>query len=206
MKGLTDKQRAMLDFIEEFMDSKGMAPTVYEIAEHFKIKTSTVFAHLRSLQRKGYLTRSSKARSISLTRPRKRPKRLSYVMPLPLVGSLASSGDALARKEGEVFCDPALIGDSDPKKLFAVKFQGQSMRDTGILDGDILIARQSDNIKSGDIVVALVNGAETVVRSCHPLTGDMLELRPSNPDFKTQTYRNSDVRVAGVVVALQRKV
>ena len=51
MKGLTEKQRRILNYIEEFMNSVGMAPTVYEIADHFAIKTSTVFAHLRALQK-----------------------------------------------------------------------------------------------------------------------------------------------------------
>ena len=55
MKGLTDKQRNILEFINDFMEANVMAPTVYEIAEHFNIKTSTVFAHLRSLQKKNYL-------------------------------------------------------------------------------------------------------------------------------------------------------
>ena len=63
MKTLTEKQRNILEFIEEFLDREGMAPTVYEIADHFGIKTSTVFAHLRALQRKKQLSRSSKARS-----------------------------------------------------------------------------------------------------------------------------------------------
>ena len=67
MKGLTDKQRNILDFIEDFMEVNMMAPTVYEIAEHFGIKTSTVFAHVRSLQKKNFLTRSSKARSMFCT-------------------------------------------------------------------------------------------------------------------------------------------
>ena len=61
-----EKQKNMLDFIDDFLDREGMAPTVYEIADHFGIKTSTVFAHLKALQRKNQLARSSKARSISL--------------------------------------------------------------------------------------------------------------------------------------------
>ena len=65
MKNLTEKQKSIIDFIDDFIDRENMAPTVYEIADHFGIKTSTVFAHLKALQRKNQISRSSKARSIS---------------------------------------------------------------------------------------------------------------------------------------------
>ena len=73
MKGLTGKQKKIVEFIEDFNRTMGMAPTIYEIAEHFGIKTSTVFAHIRALQKKNILHRSSKARSISLAHPKPCP-------------------------------------------------------------------------------------------------------------------------------------
>ena len=85
MKGLTDKQRNILEFISDFMEANVMAPTVYEIAEHFNIKTSTVFAHLRSLQKKNYLKRSSKARSISLSKPRRKSRCPNGLRSVPLL-------------------------------------------------------------------------------------------------------------------------
>ncbi len=66
MKGVTQKQQNILDFIVEFKNSEGMSPTVYEIADRFSIKTSTVFAHLRAMKRKELITRTSKARSIKV--------------------------------------------------------------------------------------------------------------------------------------------
>ena len=66
MKGLTEKQQDILEYISEFSHREGMAPTVSEISEHFGIKAATAFAHVRALQRKGYVNRSSKARSLSL--------------------------------------------------------------------------------------------------------------------------------------------
>ena len=91
MKGLTDKQKGMIEFIEEFMNTTGMAPTIYEIAEHFRIKTSTVFAHIRALQKKGFLSRSSKARSISLVRPRRKQRIPVGVQAIPVLGRPAES-------------------------------------------------------------------------------------------------------------------
>ena len=78
MKGLTEKQKNMIDFIEEFVNANGMAPTIYEIAENFGIKTSTVFAHIRALQKKSILTRSSKARSISLNKLKRKNKFFTF--------------------------------------------------------------------------------------------------------------------------------
>ena len=83
MKGLTQKQKNIIEFINEFMTTQEMAPTIYEIAEHFHIKTSTVFAHIRALQKKNYLTRSSKARSISLSHPKKRSRFPAGVQSIP---------------------------------------------------------------------------------------------------------------------------
>ena len=67
MKGLTDKQKEILDFVSEFSRREGMAPTIFEISERFKIKSATAFAHVRALQRKGFVNRSSKARSLTLS-------------------------------------------------------------------------------------------------------------------------------------------
>ena len=72
MKKLTEKQGKILDFIMEFRKKHDMAPTVYEIAESFAIKTSTVFAHLRALQKKKFIVRTSKARSIILLKNKRK--------------------------------------------------------------------------------------------------------------------------------------
>lgn len=205
MKGLTEKQRYMLDFIENFQEKEGMSPTVYEIAEQFKIKTSTVFAHIRALQRKSFLVRSSKARSISLTKPKRKPRHMSFVLPIPLLGRINAGlpAESIENVEGEVFCDIALTGD-DPKKVFALKIQGESMRDAGILEGDTIIIKQDAPLKAGAVVVALVNN-ETTVKSYYPRENSQIELRPANSDFKPQIYPAEQVKIQGVVLALQRK-
>ena len=100
MKSLTDKQKNIVDFIEDFTNSAKMAPTIYEIAEHFNIKTSTVFAHIRALQKKNYLSRSSKARSISLTKPRRENRIPAGLQAVPVLDDSSSK---------EVFCDTKLL-------------------------------------------------------------------------------------------------
>lgn len=203
---MTDKQREILDFIEGFTESEGMAPTVYEIANHFDIKTSTVFAHIRALQRKGFLTRSSKARSISLSARKKQARHVSFVLSIPLLGRISAGPplDSPELREGEVFCDVSMIGAHDADKIFALKINGESMKDLGIIDGDIVIVNQTQDIKAGDVVVALVHD-ETTVKSYYNPGNGKIELRPANPQFKPQFYPQEDVKIQGKVIALQRQ-
>jgi repressor LexA len=207
MKALTEKQKSMLDYIEDFIEQEGMAPTVYEIADFFSIKTSTVFAHLRALQRKSHITRTSKARSISVKSSTKaKPKHMSFLLPIPLLGRInaGSPADSLEYKEGEIFIDPSMISTKDANNVFALKVQGQSMRDLGIYEDDIIIVEKIDNVNAGDIVVALVQ-EETTVKSYFPLRGGRVELRPANNEFNTQVYPDAHVQIQGKVVGLQRE-
>jgi len=206
MKALTEKQKDILEFIEDFMEKEVMAPTVYEIADFFKIKTSTVFAHLRALQRKNQLNRSSKARSISLMKPRRKSKHMSFVLSIPLLGRINAGlpAESLEYKEGDIFVDTAIVGKKDADKVFALRVQGESMRDIGIYQDDIVIVKQIEEPKSGDIVVALVND-EVTVKTIYFHKGARIELRPSNSDFTPQFYPAAQVKIQGKVVGLQRE-
>ena len=208
MKGLTEKQKNILDFIEEFISREGMAPTVYEIAEHFKIKTSTVFAHLRALQRKKQLTRSSKARSISLagsSRGGENTKfRGAYNVPIltRIKGSVVDSGEF---RDGELCVHRALIGRTLQGSLFAVRIRGESMRDLGIYDGDIVIAVETDlSPRFGDIVI-VESGDGLIARSYFPKPGGRVELRAANSTFPNDICAAAECRPLGVVVALERR-
>ncbi|MGI6354406.1 MAG: transcriptional repressor LexA [Lentisphaerae bacterium] len=204
MKGLTTKQQDILDFIAEFARREGMAPTISEISEHCKIKSATAFAHIRALQRKGYVNRSSKARSLTLVNAPK-PTHFSLTLSIPVLGRISAGAPLLSEQhiEGQIHFDPALLPRSvGGHNLFALKVQGESMRDLGILDGDIIIAKQTETASLGDIVVAMMDG-ETTVKSLH-LTEGKWELRPANPDFKSRFYPLDELTIQGVVVALQR--
>ncbi len=206
MKALTEKQKNMLDYIEDFIEQEGMAPTVYEIADFFSIKTSTVFAHLRALQRKSRITRTSKARSISIKNTKNKTKHMSFLLPIPLLGRInaGSTASNLEYKEGEIFVNPVMISNKDGSDAFALKVHGQSMRDLGIYEDDIIIVEKVDNVNPGDIVVALVQ-EETTVKSYFPLRGGRVELRPANNDFNTQVYPDAHVHIQGKVVGLHRE-
>ena len=195
MKGLTEKQKNMVDFIENFMSTVGMAPTIYEIAEHFKIKTSTVFAHVRALQKKGVLTRSSKARSISLNKPRRKNRIPAGVQSIPVLGETAQ----------DVFCDSKVFRRiaSSGKDLFAMHVKGSDLHDLGILDGDIVIVKSHPvNISGGDIVLTEMNGKD-VFRSCRTLENGAVKMMSDNP---AQPVKLDGFPVKGVVIGLQRSI
>lgn len=206
MKALTEKQKSMLEYIEDFIEQEGMAPTVYEIADYFSIKTSTVFAHLRALQRKSHITRTSKARSITVKNHKSKPRQMSFLLPVPILKKIKPGApvNSLEYKEGEIFIDPAIVSSKDTTSVFAFKVRGQSMRDLGIYEDDIIIVEKVSSVNAGDIVVALVQD-ETTVKSYFPLRGGRIELRPANSDFNTQVYPDAHVQIQGKVVGLQRE-
>ena len=204
MKGLTVKQQEILDFVDRFMRHEGMAPTVYEIADYFKIKSATAFAHLRALQRKGYVDRSSKARSLTLLRS-DRPKTASLMLAVPVLGRIAAGMPVTAEEniEATIQFDPALLPrGAGGQQIFGLKVMGDSMRDLGILDGDTVIAKKADTASIGNIVVALVDN-ETTIKSLY-IKDKMVELRPANPAYQSQFYPLDKVLIQGIVVALQR--
>ena len=191
MKGLTQKQKNIIEFINEFMTTQEMAPTIYEIAEHFHIKTSTVFAHIRALQKKNYLTRSSKARSISLSHPKKRSRFPAGVQSIPF----HCIGEASAAEPGEktLVCDVTRLLDSPAKEnLYAVHVHGSDLNGSGIFDGDILIVKSNPETVSGeDIVVAEENGREILKQAKDAIINGTMSDAPN---------------VKGVVVGLQRRI
>ena len=131
---------------------------------------------------------------------------MSFLVPIPLLGRINAGmpADSPELKERDIYVEPSLLAKYPGDKFFALRVNGESMRDLGVLDGDIVVVRQTVNVHSGDIVVALVNN-ETTVKSFFPLTQGRVELRPANPDYATQLYSAVDVQLQGKVIALHRE-
>ncbi len=213
MIGLTQKQRDILEFIDDFAERENIQPTIYEMADHFDIKTSTVFAHIKALERKNYISRSKKARSISILQPFKRlgkkkvggVRHMSFILPIPLLGRINAGGlvDSQEYKEGEIYFDLKMFDNKEQNDFFALTVHGESMRDLGIYDGDAVLVYKTSEVKKNDIVVAFINN-ETTIKTYVP-KDDTIELHPANNDFPIQKYKKDIVSVQGKVVALQRK-
>lgn len=202
---VTDKQRQILDFIEQFTSDHGMPPTVGEIAEDFGVATPTAFNHLRALQKKGMITRSEKARSIAVLHPRKTSAKVTIQVPQvgmiragkPIFAEESPGDDALTLHEG-------FLGLTRFDTLYALTVVGDSMKDAGILDGDTIVVEKRNTANRGDIVVALVEDEATV--KYYQRRKSMIELHPANDAYEVQTYMPHEVLIQGVVRAVLRRL
>jgi repressor LexA len=205
---LTARQREILECIEQHMRERGYPPSVREIGEVVGLtSTSTVHAHLATLQRLGYLRRDpSKPRAIEVrydagsgAAVERRPARH-----VPVVGDVAAGTDVLAQENVEELLPmPAdFVGEG---QVFMLRVRGDSMIDAGILDGDYAVARQEAEPRKGDIVVAGIPGEEGTVKTWSR-RGNKVVLLPANPDFEPIDLDAADVRVYGKVVAVLRRL
>lgn len=200
-KGLTDRQQAILDFIIESIRENGYPPTIAEIGLKFSIaSTNGVNDHLQSLERKGYITRSPKARGIHVNRIAAQGLYQSDVGTAPLVGRVAAGYPILA--EQNIESEIPVSGSLARGKVFCLRVSGDSMIEDGILDGDIIVVDQEKRPRTGDIVVALID-EDATVKHYHP-KGSNIELRPANHTMQPMVYPAGQVSIQGVVVGLQR--
>jgi len=203
MKKLTERQKAILDFIRETIKDRGAPPTLREIGAHFKISsTNGVRSFLSALEKKGYIKRHSyQSRGIELAEGAKTTASFNSI---PIVGRVAAGEPILAEEniEGRIGIDLDLLGDED---LFALRVQGDSMIEAGIHNGDLVFARRQPIAERGEIVVAII-GDEATVKYFYPENG-RVRLEPANPSFRTLVIerRTPGFSIAGKVVGVFRK-
>ncbi len=205
---LTERQRGILNFIESETRDRGYPPSVREIGEAVGLtSTSTVHAHLASLQRLGYLRRDpTKPRAIEVrydpgsgASGERRPARH-----IPLVGDVAAGTDVLAQENVEELLPlPADFTGDGP--VFMVRVRGDSMIDAGILDGDYVVVRQEAEVRKGDVVVAGIPGEEGTVKT-FTRKGNKVVLVPANTRLAPMEFDAADVTIYGKVVTVVRRL
>lgn len=193
---LTPTQQKVLGFIRKAIEKTGFPPTRAEIAKAFRYSSpNAAEEHLRTLERKG---------AIELTPGASRGIRLAEGLGLPLIGRVAAGSPILAEEHVERRCqvDPALF---QPRADYLLKVRGMSMRDAGILDGDLLAVHRTREARSGQIVVARVHDEVTVKRLRR--RGNSVELLPENPEFKTIVVdsREENFAIEGIGVGVIRR-
>jgi repressor LexA len=204
---LTKRQQEIFDFIKRYSAGHGYPPTVRDIGKAVGLaSSSTVHAHLANLERLGLLRRDpTKPRAIELldrAASTAASSVLNLVRPgLPLVGQVAAGQPVLAEENIEDYVQtPAFAGGNDGGYLLRVR--GESMKNVGILDGDLVVVRPQDTAEDGDIVVALVGEEATVKRFFQE--SDHVRLQPENETMAP--ILSQDVRVLGKVVGLMRSI
>lgn len=214
---LTERQRQILDLIRDVITRTGFPPTRAEIASSLGFRSPNAAEdHLKALARKGAIELTAGAsRGIRLSdaaqaefaaneAPPAAPDfaaRISQIL-LPLVGRVAAGHPILASEhvEREVGVDPELFAQ---RPDFLLKVQGLSMRDAGILDGDLLAVRKAPEARQGQIIVARL-GEEVTVKRLHRDAG-RIQLLPENPDFEPiNVTPDVDFAIEGIAVGLIR--
>jgi repressor LexA len=202
---LTKRQQEIFDFIKKYSAKYGYPPTVRDIGKAVGLaSSSTVHAHLSNLEKVGLLRRDpSKPRAIELL-DRAIPDAVKQIVKpngLPLLGQVAAGAPMLAEENVEDYVDvPEAVGGEDGE--FVLRIKGESMKDAGILPGDLVVVRQQDTATDGDVVVALV-GEEATVKTFFR-ESDHIRLQPENTAL--EPIRSKEVRVLGKVVGLLRRM
>ncbi|CAN5332166.1 transcriptional repressor LexA [soil metagenome] len=215
---LTARQEQILNLIKEAIENTGFPPTRAEIAAELGFKSANAAEeHLQALARKGAIDISpGTSRGIRLrndmgaqfgqdrfSAQMALPHPALMQLSLPLVGRVAAGSPILAQEHVEATynVDPSFF---TAKPDYLLKVRGMSMRDVGILDGDLLAVKKADSAKNGQIVVARLGDDVTVKR--YKKSGSVIELLPENPDFKTikVDQYSGDFALEGLAVGLLR--
>lgn len=193
---LTSRQQEILDFIRETQEQAGRPPTRAEICGAFGFRSpNAAETHLRALAAKG---------AIALEEGRARGIRLLAETGLPLVGRVAAGSPLLAAEHVEAHYrfDPALFS---PRADYLLRVRGLSMRDAGILDGDLVAVHRTSEARNGQMVVARVGDDVTVKRL--ERKGTRVRLLPANPEFQPLEVnpRRDNLSIEGIVVGVIRQ-
>jgi len=200
MQTLTDKQRLTLNFIQRYIATHAVAPKLQEIADGIGINSRGVaHRYVQALTDSGFIkTDNGKHRGIRLIKSN--PYRDESV--LPLLGKIAA-GKPIEAIPGE---DQLDLRDFFGHNNFAVRVQGDSMIEAGIMDGDTAIIEFRETANDGDIVVALIDESETTLkRFKRSDRGRYIKLIPANKDMEEMVYEASRVRIQGVLIGQLRK-
>jgi repressor LexA len=203
---ITKRQRQVYDFIAEFVERNNYTPSFQEIGDGLGLNSlATVHKHISNLEKKGLLSRDyNRSRSIDLLPPKGRMKQAMSIntgMVLPLVGRIAAGQPIEAIERPETI---SLADFTRSKDVFVLEVRGESMQDEHILDGDYVLVEKTKVAHNGDIVVALVEGADATLKRFYR-EGDKIRLQPSNARMKAIIVPAADVQLQGRVIGVLRK-
>lgn len=198
---ITDKQREILEYIKNEILNRGFPPAVREICEAVNLKsTSSVHAHLESLEKNGYIRRDpTKPRAIEIVDDNFNLVRREMVN-VPVLGRVAAGEPLLAIENVESYF-PIPAEFMPNAQTFILNVVGESMINAGILDGDKVIVEQTADVQNGDIVVALVDDSATVKRFYKEK--DCYRLQPEN-DYMDPIIVYDQLQILGKVIGVYR--
>jgi repressor LexA len=197
---LTKRQREILDYLQDFIQQHGYAPSLEEIGRRFGLSSlATVHKHLTNLQEKGFIKRAwNRSRSVEMIPTGSAGRSLD----LPLLGYVAAGVPIEAVATSETIAVPEdLVGRRD---TYVLRVRGNSMIDEQICDGDFVIVEDRKTAQNGETVVALLGGSDVTLKKLYRENG-RVRLQPANPAMQPIFIDPDQVQVQGVVVGVMRK-
>jgi repressor LexA len=199
MISLTDRQKAILDFLKSFMCKNGYPPTVRDIGAHFNIQWAAAKNHLKALETKGYLRINQyKSRGIVILGIKHTEGFMA-----PVVGNIRAGSPILAVEDitSHILLDKSLFPS---ERAFTLRVSGDSMIEAGILDGDFIVVSPQNDLNRGEIGVVLIDDEATVKRVY--MRNDKVTLKPENRTMKPITYSVEGISILGKVIGVIRKM
>lgn len=199
---LYPRQRQILEYISQYIQRYGMAPTLTDLAKTLKVSTVTMYEHLEKLEQKGVLRRvPGKGRSLEVVEENI-PKGVSEGVQLPIMGFIAAGSPIEPYSQNDVYLpvSPALLTSTKPHYVLQVK--GDSLIDEGIFDGDYVVIEHRQDAQDGDLVVALLESGLATLKKIF-FEKDRVKLAPANA--KHNPIYSTSVTIQGRAVAVIRK-
>ena len=200
MLPLTKRQREILDYLTEFIERHGYAPSLEEIGRRFNLSSlATVHKHLTNLQEKGFIRRAwNRSRSVELVPSRSGGRAVE----LPMLGFVAAGVPIEAVAGSETISVPETFAGK--RDSYVLRVKGDSMIDEQIRDGDFVIVEDRKSADNGEMVIALVGGLDVTLKKFYRESG-RIRLQPANPAMQPMLFDPDHVQVQGVVVGVMRK-
>ena len=200
---LTPKQKRFLEYLQGAITREGKSPSLRQAALDLGVTHAAVAQALKVLEEKGYIKRKGRySRTIYLLNRLREAAALQRWREVPIIGRVTAGLPMYAQQEwgGTIVLDAAIFRGQN---LFALRIKGDSMKDAGILHGDLAICEPRQFAQNGEIVVALIHGEEATVKRFF-LHDDHIELHPENADYQSVRYSFGEILIQGKVIGIQR--
>ena len=200
---LTPKQERVLDYLRHEITANSQVPSLRQAAAELGVSHAAIAQIIKALEEKGYLKREGRySRTVHLLNRARETSASQRWREVPVIGRVTAGLPMYAQTEwdGSTVLDAAVFRGQN---LFALRVKGQSMKNIGILDGDLAICEPRQYAQNGEIVVALINNEEATVKRFF-LRKKYIELRPENTDYSPMRYSFDEVLIQGKVIGIQR--
>ena len=203
---LTPRQKQLLDYLIDFIDTNGYNPSYEEIATGLNLASlATVHKHISALERKKYIRRGhNQSRSIEISPEYLGERRQSAAVgpEVPLLGRIAAGSPVEAIQGSEKLCFTDFTGKSD---TYALQVRGDSMIEDHICNGDYVLIERTTDVRDGDIVVALVDGTDATLKRYYKEPNGKVRLQPANSSMQPIVVDRAAVEIQGRLLAVMRK-